>query len=530
MNRSSFAPRPDPLAAGDADPDLHITQDDVVRFLKRGFLWAAVLAALAGGAMFLYQRRAPPVYEAVSTLYAADNVVDLRSVGLSYLVSPSLHVDAYEAAARSDEVLSAALDILEPEQREGLTVDALRRRVDVDTNQDSRLITIYASAGSPEDAVARSEAVAQALVDWDAQRPRDNLLKMIDSLRLRIASMDAQISGLGPGPQRDSLATLRDEQVAQLATAVMLSDSVVGRLEIVQPARTPSSPVAPSPVFDAVLAAMVGFALAYLARLLLAIFDGRLRDPDQVPLVSGLPLLAVFPPVPRLGARALPAVATGFLRSALVPDASRPTAVLLAPVDGSSKASRLALALSESFARAGSSVLLVSTAPRDAEILDRVAFRPTADNTLEAHLRLQGRQGSPYYVKVDGPGVLAVLPSWEPSPDSSELLTFGMRNALESWRTEYDVVVVVTPPVLEAADAVTVAPLVDRTVLVVSKGVPRSDLATAAGLLRQRDVVAGGVVVTGVRSAGVAERVPARPALGPAKGARAPGRRATAVK
>ncbi|HEX7038662.1 MAG TPA: hypothetical protein VF202_00955 [Trueperaceae bacterium] len=530
MNRPSFAPRHDPLASGDADPDLHITQDDVVRFLKRGFLWAAAAAAAAGAAMFLYQRGEPPVYEAVTTVYAADNVVDLRSVGLSALVSPSLHVDAYEAAARSDEVLSAAIDLLDPEVRAGLSVDVLRRRIDVDTNQESRLISIQASAGSPEEAAARSEAVAQALVAWDAQRPRENLLKMIESLRLRIASMDAQISGLGPGPQRESLSTLRDEQVAQLATAVMLSDSVVGRLEIVQPPRVPSSPVAPSPVFDAVLAAMVAFALAYLARLLLAIFDGRLRDPDQVPLVSGLPLLAVFPPVPRLGTRALPAVATGFLRSALVPDVSRPTAVLLAPVDASSKASRLALALSESFARAGSSVLLVATAPRDPEVLERVAFRPTPENTLEAHLRLQGRQSSPFYVTVDGPGVLAVLPSWEPSQDSSELLTFGMRNALEAWRTEYDVVVVVTPPVLGAADAVTVAPLVDRTVLVVSKGVPRSDLATAAGLLRQREVVASGVVVTGVRSSGAADRVAARPQVGLAPGARAPGRRATAVK
>ncbi len=530
MTRSSFPHRPDPLGAADVDTDVHITQDDVVRFLKRGFLWAVLFAAAAAAGMYLYQRESPPVYEAVATLYAADNVVDLRSVGLSYLVSPALHVDAYEVAARSDEVLQAALDILGPEVQERLGVDSLRRRIDVSTREQPRLILVYATASSPENAVAYSEAVAQALVAWDAQRPRDNLLRMIDSLRQRIASMDAQISGLGPGPQRDGMVALRDEQVAQLATAVMLSDSVVGRLEIVQPPGLPDSPIAPSPVFDAVVSGAVAFALVYLVMLLFAVFDGRLRDPDQVPLVSGLPLLAVFPPVPRPGTKGLPSVSTGFLRSALVPDVSRPTAVLFAPVDQASRASRLALSLAESFARSGSSVLFVATGLRDADVLERVAFRPTPENTLEAHLRLQGRQGSPFYVKVDGPGVLAVLPSWEPSLDSSELLSFGMRGALEAWRGQYDVIVIVTPPVLEAADTVTVAPLVDRTVLVVSKGAPRRDLSTAAGLLQQRDVAPSGVVVTGVRSAGTTERATVRPNPAPVRGARASGRRATAVK
>src|SRR5690606_38066289 len=268
VTRSSFPHRPDPLGAADVDTDVHITQDDVVRFLKRGFLWAVLFAAAAAAGMYLYQRESPPVYEAVATLYAADNVVDLRSVGLSYLVSPALHVDAYEVAARSDEVLQAALDILGPEVQERLGVDSLRRRIDVSTREQPRLILVYATASSPENAVAYSEAVAQALVAWDAQRPRDNLLRMIDSLRQRIASMDAQISGLGPGPQRDGMVALRDEQVAQLATAVMLSDSVVGRLEIVQPPGLPDSPIAPSPVFDAVVSGAVAFALVYLVMLL----------------------------------------------------------------------------------------------------------------------------------------------------------------------------------------------------------------------------------------------------------------------
>src|SRR5690606_39161408 len=113
---------------------------------------------------------------------------------------------------------------------------------------------------------------------------------------------------------------------------------------------------------------------------------------------------------------------------------------------------------------------------------------------------------------------------------SSELLTYGMRNALEAWRGDYDVVVIVTPPVQEAADAVTVAPLADRTVLVVSRGAARRELATAAGLLRQRDVTASGVVVTGVRSVAAGQRVVTRPEPVAARGARATGRRATAVK
>jgi hypothetical protein len=65
---------------------------------------------------------------------------------------------------------------------------------------------------------------------------------------------------------------------------------------------------------------------------------------------------------------------------------------------------------------------------------------------------------------------------------------------------------------------------------VVSKGATRRDLSTASGLLRQRDVVPSGVVVTGVRSAAAVERAAARAEPATANARRATGRRATAVK
>src|SRR5690606_36521518 len=123
--------------------------------------------------------------------------------------------------------------------------------------------------------MARSAAVGRALVAWDAHRSRENLMNMIECLRQRITAMDVEIANLGAGVQRDSLEALRTEQVSQLATATMLSDSVVGRLEMVQPPSAPESLIAPEPVFYALVASVIAFVLVYLARLLYAIFDGR---------------------------------------------------------------------------------------------------------------------------------------------------------------------------------------------------------------------------------------------------------------
>src|SRR5690606_33979576 len=128
----------------------------------------AIALLAASVATFLYERDSPPVYEASATIYAAENVVDLRSIGLSYLVSPSLHASAYMVAAESDAVLSQALTELGIDSPAAGDVEHLRTRLRVGPDEESRLLTISAQAGTAEVAAARAQAVADALVSWDA--------------------------------------------------------------------------------------------------------------------------------------------------------------------------------------------------------------------------------------------------------------------------------------------------------------------------------------------------------------------------
>src|SRR5690606_30904181 len=236
-------------------------------------------------------------YTTTTTLYAADNVLDMRSVGLSYLVSPTLHVSAYRVAALSDPVLNQALINLGVAQPTPRQLATSRGNLSISTDADSRLIYIDASGNTGEEAAALANAVAQALMAWDAERPRANLMQMISGLQQRIADLDRQIDAAQEAysvtsNQSSSLIALRSEQVSQLSTAVLLSDTVMGRLETVQLASIPIAPVAPSPVFESALGGILAFALAYLGLLLRSILSPRVRDLGQIAFLSGLPVLA----------------------------------------------------------------------------------------------------------------------------------------------------------------------------------------------------------------------------------------------
>src|SRR5690606_16286519 len=113
-----------------------------------------------------------------------------------------------------------ALGVAEPTQD---VVTELGDLITVTADEDTRFVVISAESTSASEAAMYAQAVAEALILWDAQRPGDNLLKMENSLRQRIAMLDEQLAVLPAGPQFDGLVALRTEQVSQLATITMLS-------------------------------------------------------------------------------------------------------------------------------------------------------------------------------------------------------------------------------------------------------------------------------------------------------------------
>lgn len=94
---------------------------------------------------------------------------------------------------------------------------------------------------------------------------------------------------------------------------------------------------------------------------------------------------------------------------------------------------------------------------------------------------------------------MAIIPAGPRSTYPAELLgTPRMAELITKWRSEFDYVVIDTPPVLSVTDAVVLSPLCDAVVLVArSRVTTRQSLHRARTLfLRTRTRVAG-VVVNG---------------------------------
>ena len=100
-----------------------------------------------------------------------------------------------------------------------------------------------------------------------------------------------------------------------------------------------------------------------------------------------------------------------------------------------------------------------------------------------------------------GRDTLSVIPAGSPTPHSAELLESpGMARLLDQSRSQYDLIVIDTPPLTGITDAATIAAIVDGVILVVREG--ETDRAALELTLRRLERVNGrvlGVVFNDVR-------------------------------
>jgi capsular exopolysaccharide synthesis family protein len=95
---------------------------------------------------------------------------------------------------------------------------------------------------------------------------------------------------------------------------------------------------------------------------------------------------------------------------------------------------------------------------------------------------------------------LSVVTAGPPPPNPAELLASAlMRDVLAQWRTEFQFIVIDTPPVLSVTDAVSLSPEVDRVLLVVRSGqTTKHALRRARALFAQLRINIMGTVVNAV--------------------------------
>jgi capsular exopolysaccharide synthesis family protein len=492
--------------------EISISLQDLVAFVVRGLLYAAIVAGTVGALMYAYEQRKPPVFRAESTLLVARTTAGFGQFNLSPVTAPPIEMSAYRAAAQTDRVLTDALILMGVETPTVADIQRLRGRTGsfiAGEGRDSSLLGVEARGETRDIAVARADALAEALVAWDRRRATESLTRVIGTLEQQINALGEQIRTMQSGEtgeqtQIDGLIRLRADQQQQLGYARALVASAEGLLSVLQPAGTTPRQIAPRPAMTAAVAMLLAVIATYAFLLLKSAFNTRLRSAEDMIEISGLPLLAEFAHASGRKHEWRQQEAANYLRTNVLfatADA-HPKVVMVASAGEHEGKTTVACLLAEGLARNGYRTLLVDADLRSPSIGQRYGIADhdgSVTTTRDWMTSTSSRPRNVLRVALDASSELFVVPQFGAVPDASEALARGFPMALDQWNG-YDVIIVDTAPLLAVADALAIAPRCTGTVLVVdAQRTTRNDLIAAKGLLERVGVTVLGLVANRVR-------------------------------
>ena len=470
----------DPRHAAEVEgaSELWISYSDALGFVLRGALVAFALMAIAVPITYTSTLRQPAQFRAVATLLVPVGPQRLALFDAAPFAPSALDLGAYRVAVVSDSVLAAALRALGVDEPTATDTAALRAALSTSIRvgrRDSSLLRVEATGPTPRAAIERADAATMALLDWDQDRTRAVVGRVIASLEGQLEVLDAQLRVpdlVGTDLVEADLEThvagvarLRSQRLLQLANARTWSASIGGALHVLEGPEATVVRTAPRPLLQGMVAALLATALAYGALLARASLGTRLGRSD---MAAGLPVLAELPTSRGSGDPRLSEVAT-CLRAELVaatPD-DRPRVILVTSALAGEGKSTVARLLAESFVRTGSRTLLVDAdlrSPVQASALVVGGLR--GGPTTVSWLRDSEAQDSPGWVVLPGGGRLHVVLQPRPVANAVDVVARGIRSALSRW-SDFEVVVFDAPAVWAASDPLAIAPHCSGTLLVI---------------------------------------------------------------
>ncbi|WBB97813.1 hypothetical protein O7543_15070 [Solwaraspora sp. WMMA2080] len=374
------------------------------------------------------------------------------------------------------------------------------------TYQASASLLISAKAdGEVAGQETASITLAQSLAPTIARmaETREVATRAADSLRLPADEVVGQVTGqFEPGMQIVTVAAAARSADRAAGIANEAAAAVIGRLadfalaeqiqvdaRVLDRATAPARPVLPKPTLNSALGAIAGLLVGLGLATARNRFDNRLRDVQAVDAQLGLPVLAVFPQLPRRfvprhvrmlrhGAATVAADALVAGLSVFV-DSLPGRRILVTSARHDDGKAMVAALLALRIAGGRDDVTLV-----EAQTADQGDPQPVADRILLSFMeRTFGRQPAtgpvPTVVGADLAG------QWSTGGQLDE--TIGRKD---------DDLVVHAPPVLTGTTAATLARRVDAVVLVVRRGdTDAADARQASMLMRHLGVPFVGVVV-----------------------------------
>lgn len=355
---------------------------------------------------------------------------------------------------------------------------------------------LNSTAANVRDAV-RAEAVA-------ARDTEKQLASRVGQLRSQsLVEQDKAVRYNTLAREADTNRSIYDGLLQRYRALNASAGIASSNISVIDPADPPLSPSAPNLMRNIAIALFMGLGIAVVVVFLRDQFDDAVHGPDDVETKLGLRLLSVIPRSPDDtpmidldDPKSVVAEAYSSLRGSLIYSTAEglPKIIMVSSAQEAEGKSTTSLAIADGLARLGRRTILIDADLRRpslhhiAGLKNETGLSDLLVSKDEVSSYLGETDGRPYDVLTSGP-----LP---PSP--AELLASPrMAAILEEVSSEYDSVVIDSPPVLGIADAPTIASLADATVFVVEANRGHGGrLKTALRRLRGMDSNLIGAVLT----------------------------------
>jgi non-specific protein-tyrosine kinase len=494
-------------------------------FLRSSIPLMAIGAIVGAVAAFLVSSALPPSYQAQVTVFVGQAANPGTAADYNQLLISQRLSQTYAQLVTLPSIATGVIKDLNLTT----TPEDLLKHVRADSPLDSTLLTITADDTTADGAARIANAfVAELLKSPVASTatPTDmqNLIhEDLVAVQAQAQQVQAQITALvaissRTDAQDQRLADLQAQMIGlrqTLATLLSLSAGPsVNQLTVVNPARPPSAPSSPRVALNTALGGLLGLlagiGIGYTRRRL----DDTIKTPEDIELVTGLPLLGTIVRMPGDKGRALryrlatllyprsPA-AEGFrhLRTNVefANDETPLRSLLIASAVPGEGKTVTAANLAVAFAQAGRTTCLVDADLRRPTVHE--LFSLPNEYGLASLLRGEESTYESVTHETEVPKLRVLTTGPLPSNPAELLASRRMRAILTSLLERVELVILDSPPLQAVTDAAILSSLVDGTILVTASGRTRR-----GSLLRGRDALQRvGARVLGVMLNGVSE-------------------------
>lgn len=487
------------------EPPTRMNVERTLRIVRRRAPIVLICILIAAGSAYGFAKNQQQKYTATASLLFGTNQVAAAATGLlpvSQSMSTSQQDTNVQLVGLGDVAAKTAV-ALGPRWSPGEVHGA----VSAAPNSDTSLVTVSATASTPR----LAQKIANTYSNVFVSEQQAQALQQISAAQRLVTE---QYNALSPAQRAGAQGLALADRAQALGVLGKLQN---GNVSFANQAALPTSPSSPKIKRDIALGGLLGLLIGLALASLLERLDVRIRDPKELEAIYEVPVLTAVPErsdyevltslrhASQSGVPSLHDEVFNLLRSYLryfaVARELRTLLVISAgPREGKTT---ISYNLAKAAAVLGSRVLLI-----EGDLRRRTVIAPLLDDAYPALPDvLIGEaivQEAVRPIQVGPKAVLDVLIAGSiPPPNASELIESpAMGSVLDAAISEFDLVVIDTPPLSLVADAIPLLTMVDGVIIVGRVGSSRRD---AAEQLHKR-LKSLGAPVLGIVANGVVSR------------------------